>query len=313
MMNERKVAVVGCGAVGASIAFSLMQSRLYSEMVLIDVNTAKAEGEAMDISNGLAYSGSMKVYSGDYSNVGDASLIIITAGVAQKPGETRIDLVNKNRMILGSVISEIKKTPFEGILLIVTNPVDILTHEVIKISGYPENKVIGSGTVLDSARLKDGISHHLAVDPQNVHTMIMGEHGDSEVPIWSITNVSGIPLNEFCEIRGYYDHDAGMQKLYEDVRDSAYKIIEKKGSTCYGIAMACTRIARCIVRDEHTILPVSASLHGEYGIKDVNLSVPSIVGKNGIEKVLEIKLNDKELAALRKSGEEMKEILNAKA
>lgn len=305
-MNLRKVGVVGCGFVGSATAFALMQSRLYSEMVLVDVNNSKAEGEAIDISDGLPYSAPMSIYAGDYKDLEDASLIIITAGANQKPGETRLDLIEKNKKIMDSVVTEIKKTAFEGILLIVSNPVDILTYEALKVSGYPENRVIGSGTVLDTARLKDEISQHVIVDSQNVHTMIIGEHGDSEVPVWSITNISGVPLNEFCELRGFYNHEEGMKKLYENVRDSAYKIIEKKGATYYGIAMAVTRIARCIVRDEHAVLPVSTILHGEYGINDVCLSIPSILGRNGVEKVLEIKLNDAEEAMLNKSATELK-------
>lgn len=308
-MNLRKVGIVGCGFVGSSIAFALMQSKLYSEMVLVDVNSAKAEGEAMDISDGLPYAAPMNIYAGNYEDLGDASLIIITAGVNQKPGETRLQLIEKNRAIMDGIIGEIKKTPFEGILLIVSNPVDILTYEALKVSGYPENKVIGSGTVLDTARLKDEISKHLTVDSQNVHTMIIGEHGDSEVPIWSITNIAGVPLNDFCELRGFYAHQEGMKKLYENVRDSAYKIIERKGATYYGIAMAVTRIAKCIVRDEHAVLPVSTIMRGQYGIENICLSIPSILGKDGVEKVLEIKLNEGELNDLRKSAEELKKLV----
>ena len=307
-MNYRKVGIIGCGFVGSSIAFSLMQSKLYSEMVLIDVNNAKAEGEAMDISDGLPYAAPMNIYAGNYEDLADASLVVITAGVNQKPGETRLQLIEKNKSILSSIITEIKKTTFDGILLIVSNPVDVLTYEAIKLSGYSENKVIGSGTVLDTARLKDEISRHLQVDPQNVHTMIIGEHGDSEVPAWSITNISGVPINDFCELRGFYNHEEGMKKLYENVRDSAYKIIERKGATYYGIAMAVTRIAKCIVRDEHSVLPVSTALHGQYGIDDVSLSIPSILGKDGVEKVLEIKLNEVELNSLRNSANELKKV-----
>ena len=307
-MNYRKVGIIGCGFVGSSIAFSLMQSKLYSEMVLIDVNNAKAEGEAMDISDGLPYAAPMNIYAGNYEDLADASLVVITAGVNQKPGETRLQLIEKNKSILASIITEIKKTTFDGILLIVSNPVDVLTYEAIKLSGYSENKVIGSGTVLDTARLKDEISRHLQVDPQNVHTMIIGEHGDSEVPAWSITNISGVPINDFCELRGFYNHEEGMKKLYENVRDSAYKIIERKGATYYGIAMAVTRIAKCIVRDEHSVLPVSTVLHGQYGIDDVSLSIPSILGKDGVEKVLEIKLNEVELNSLRNSANELKKV-----
>ena len=198
-MNLRKVGIVGCGFVGSSIAFALMQSKLYSEMVLVDVNGAKAEGEAMDISDGLPYAAPMNIYSGTYEDLGDASLIIITAGVNQKPGETRLQLIEKNRTIMDGIIGEIKQTPFEGILLIVSNPVDILTYEALKVSGHPENKVIGSGTVLDTARLKDEISKHLTVDSQNVHTMIIGEHGDSEVLVWSSAEAGTLSLEEYAE------------------------------------------------------------------------------------------------------------------
>ena len=309
MLNTRKVVVVGTGFVGASIAFALMQQGIYSEMVLVDMNKKKAEGEAMDLMDGLPYAPTMKIWAGDYSECGDAALVVVTAGAAQKPGETRLDLIGKNTRILESIIREIKKTEFEGILLLVANPVDVLTHEALRLSGYPENRVIGSGTVLDSARLKDEISLHLQVASQNVHTMIIGEHGDSEVPVWSITNIAGVPLNAFCELRGHFNHEQAMHELYEHVRDSAYHIIERKGATYYGIAMAVARIARCLARDEHAVLPVSTALHGQYGIEGVHLSVPAIVGKDGVETILEMPLNEKELAALRKSADALRAVI----
>ncbi len=309
MINPRKAAIVGMGNVGASIAFALMQESLYSELVLIDYNRDKAEGEAMDLSDGLPYVASMDIHAGDYKEVEDCSLIIITAGAAQKPGETRLDLISKNKAIMKSIIENITATGFEGILLIVANPVDILTHEAQKLSGYPEGKVIGSGTVLDTARLKDEISKHLSVDARNVHTMIIGEHGDSEVPLWSITNIAGVALNEFCEIRGYkHDHQKAMNELYESVRDSAYNIIAKKGATYYGVAMAVARIAAAIVKNEHAVLPVSVPLHGEYGIEGVHLSIPAVVGVDGVEKVLTISLSYDELARLRASADALKAI-----
>lgn len=312
MINTRKAVVVGLGNVGASIAFALMQKDLYSELVLIDYNRQKAEGEAMDLSDGLPYVASMDIHAGDYDEVGDASLIIITAGAAQKEGETRLDLVKRNTAIMKSIIDEIKKTDFEGILLIVANPVDILTHIAQKLSGYPEHRVIGSGTVLDTARLKDEISRHLSVDARNVHTMIIGEHGDSEVPLWSITNIAGVGLSEFCEIRGHMNnHKEAMQRLYENVRDSAYKIIERKGATYYGVAMAVTRIASSIVKDEHSVLPVSVAMHGQYGIDGVHLSIPAIVGANGIENVLTIRLDSDETVKLQQSGAALKKVLDA--
>ena len=247
MQNPRKVAVIGCGFVGASIAFSLMQKGLFSELVLIDSNTAKAHGEAMDLSHGLPYTASMDIYAGSYDDIADSALIIITAGANQKPGETRLDLIGKNVGILRAILPQITSRGFEGILLIVSNPVDVLTYAAQRISGYPAHRVIGSGTVLDTARLKYLLSRHLGVDGRSVHAVVIGEHGDSELAVWSGANVSGIGLDHFCELRGHFDHAAAMKKIYEDVRDSAYRIIEEKGATYYGIAMAVARIAECIV------------------------------------------------------------------
>lgn len=310
MINPRKVAIVGMGNVGASCAFALMQKKLYSEMVLINRSRDKAEGEAMDLSDGLPYVGSMKIYAGDYEDAADASLIVITSGAAQKPGETRLDLVSRNAVIMKGIIEQIKATSFEGILLIVANPVDILTHLAQQYSGYPESRVFGSGTVLDTARLKDEIARYLSVDARNVHTMIVGEHGDSEVPLWSITNIAGVEITEFASLRGHArGHAAAMQQLYENVRDSAYRIIERKGATYYGIAMAVTRIASALVHDEHAVLPVSVPMHGEYGIEGVHLSIPAIIGVSGVEAVVPLRLNGEELAKLRDSGEALKELL----
>ncbi len=310
MMNPRKVAVVGCGFVGSSIAFSLMQKGIYSELVLIDANHAKAEGEALDLSHGLPYTAAMDIYAGDYSDVADCSLIIITAGANQKPGETRLDLIGKNVAILKSIIPQITATDFEGILMIVSNPVDVLTYAAWKISGYPAQRVIGSGTVLDTARLKYILGRHLDVDSRSVHAVIIGEHGDSELAVWSGANVSGIDLNHFCEIRGHFQHDESMQRIYEDVRDSAYEIIKRKGATYYGIAMAVARIAECIVKDEQAVLPVSVILDGEYGLKGLALSIPSVVGKHGVEKVLEIPLNAGEDEALHRSAGQLLEVIS---
>ena len=309
MMNPRKVDIVGCGFVGASIAFSLMQRKLFSEMVLIDVNMAKAEGEAMDLSDGLPYTAPMEITAGTYADAADAALIIITAGANQKPGETRLDLIGKNIAILKSILPKITALPFEGILMIVSNPVDVLTYAAQRISGYPAHRVFGSGTVLDTARLKHQLGRHLQVDNRNVHAFIIGEHGDSELPVWSSANVSGIDLNRYCHLQGGEDHDAEMQKIYESVRDSAYEIISRKSATYYGIAMAVGRIAECIVKDEHSILPVSVALAGQYGLSNLAFSVPSIVGKNGVERVLEIPLNETETAALQASAAQMREVI----
>ena len=307
-VNPRKAAVIGCGFVGSATAFTLMQSRLFSELVLLDVNMEKADGEAKDIAHGIPFAGQMKIYAGTYDDAGDAAIIIITAGANQKPGETRLDLVQKNTAIYQSIIPEIVKRDFGGILLIVSNPVDILTYVALKLSGLPEKRVLGSGTVLDTARLKYALGEHLGVDSRSVHSFIIGEHGDSEIAAWSSTNVSGIPLNEFCEMRGHFNHDAAMDAIAEKVKNSAYEIISKKQATYYGIAMSVKRICECIVRNERSILPVSAMMHGEYGIEDITLSMPAIVGIGGVETHVPIALSEEEAEKLVESAKKLKEV-----
>ena len=307
-VNPRKEAVIGCGFVGSATAFTLMQSRLFSELVLLDVNMEKADGEANDIAHGIPFAGQMKIYAGTYDDAADAAIIIITAGANQKPGETRLDLVQKNTAIYQSIIPEIVKRDFGGILLIVSNPVDILTYVALKLSGLPENRVLGSGTVLDTARLKYALGEHLGVDSRSVHSFIIGEHGDSEIAAWSSTNVSGIPLNDFCEMRGHFNHDAAMDAIAEKVKNSAYEIISKKQATYYGIAMSVKRICECIVRNERSILPVSAMMHGEYGIEDITLSMPAIVGLGGVETHVPIALSEEEAEKLVESAKKLKEV-----
>lgn len=302
MVNLRKVAIIGCGFVGSASAFCLMQSGLFSEMVLIDADRDRAEGEALDISHGIPLARPMKIYGGNYDDIVDASIIIITAGANQKPGETRLDLVKKNTEILKSIIPEITSRDCGGILLIVSNPVDILTQVVLKISGFPTNRVIGSGTVLDTSRLKHLLGAHLSVDSRSVHAFIIGEHGDSEIAAFSSANVSGIPVHEFCELRGFYHHEKEAARIAQRVKDSAYVIIEKKKATYYGIAMAVKRICEAILRDEKSILPVSTYMEGAYGIRDVVLSMPSIIGKNGVEMQVPIALDEEELMKLRKTA-----------
>lgn len=308
-VNLRKAAVIGCGFVGSATAFCLMQSGLFSEIVLIDADTDRAEGEALDISHGVPFSRHMKVYAGTYEDIVDAAIIIITAGANQKPDETRLDLVHKNVAIFRSIIPEIAKRNCAGILLIVSNPVDILTYTAIKLSGFTENRVIGSGTVLDTARLKYELSEHLSVDSRSIHAFIIGEHGDSEIAAFSSANVSGIALSEFCEMRGHYDHEANTRQIAENVKNSAYEIIQKKKATYYGIASAVRRICEVIIRDEKSILPVSSMMHGEYGIEDVVLSMPAIVGKHGIETRVPIALNEEEIEDLKRSAQTLKEFV----
>lgn len=308
-LNDRKVAIIGCGFVGSTCAFALMESGVFSEMVLLDVNTDRAEGEALDISHGLAFASPMDIYAGNYDDIADAGVIIVTAGANQKPSESRIDLAARNVEIFRSIMSEIKKRKCGGILLIVANPVDILTYAAIKLSGIPEQRVIGSGTVLDTGRLKQILSERLMVDPRNVHVRILGEHGDSELIAWSSAHVAGIPLEDFFNMRLDGSYESFREDVSDLVRNSAYEIINKKNATYYGIAMAVTRICETIARDEKSVLSVSNIMQGEYGITDVALSTPCIVGKEGIEVRMPPSLNFLEQSQLKSSAEQLKAVI----
>ena len=309
-VNNRKVGIVGCGFVGSATAFALMQSGLFSEMVLLDVDEDKAEGEALDIVHGMPFVGAINIYVGDYEDLEDASVIIVTAGANQKPGETRLDLVKKNVAIFKNIIPEISRLDFEGVLLIVSNPVDVLSYVAWKLSGFPKERVIGSGTVLDTSRLKVQVGQHLDVDSRGVHAYIIGEHGDSEIAAFSCANVSGIPLEDFCELLGHEDHDDEMEEIAENVKNIAYEIIAKKDATYYGIAMAIRRICEAIVRNEKSILPVSRLIEGEYGISDIYLSLPAIVGGGGLVRRIPLPLDEEETERLRKSAEMLKDIVS---
>lgn len=308
-VNVRKVGIIGCGFVGATCAYTLTMSGMFSEIVLLDVDKDKAEGEAMDISHGIPFSREMKIYAGTYADLADAAIIIITAGANQKPDETRLELVQKNVKIFQSIIPEIVANNCKGILLVVANPVDILTYVTLKLSGYTENRVIGSGTVLDTARLKMELGKHLQVDSKSVHVFIMGEHGDSEIAAWSSANVSGISLEKFCEMRGQFRLEEVTKEIAKKVKNSAYEIIDKKQATYFGIAMAVKRICEGILGDEKCITPVSSMMHGEYGIEDVVLSIPAVIGKNGLETKVPVSLNEQEVSALQESAEVLKGVL----
>ena len=309
-INSRKIAIIGCGFVGSACAFALMQSGLFSEMVLIDSNEKRAEGEALDISHGLPFSKPMQIYSGTYDDITDAGIIAITAGAGQKPGESRLELVHKNVEIFKSIIPEISKRNYKGILLIVSNPVDIMTYTALKLSGLPSNQVFGSGTVLDTARLKYLLGEHLGVDARSVHAFILGEHGDSEIAAFSSANVSGIELKEFCDFACKTDkHEEAMKEIAEDVKLSAYEIIKKKGATYYGIAMSVRRICEAIILDQKSILPISCLQNGKNGIENVVLSMPMIVGKHGAERSVEISLSEEERRAIKSSADMLKGII----
>lgn len=310
MKYAQKCAVVGCGNVGATTAYSLMLSGLFNEIVLLDIDKKRAKGEAEDIAHGIPFNSPVEIYAGDYSDIDDAGIIIITAGVSQKPGETRIDLVQRNTKVFSSIVDQITSTKFDGIILVVTNPVDILTYVTIALSKFDPRRVLGSGTVLDTARLKQLIGNKFGVDARNIHTFIIGEHGDSELPVWSSANVSGIDIGSYCDSFVCDCSKNSLLTTFESVRDAAYSIIEAKGATYYAIAEAVKRIVTAIVRDERTILPVSALLTGQYGIRDVCLGVPCVVGKNGIEEILEIPLNEKEKSGLLGSANALHTAIN---
>lgn len=310
MINSNKVAVVGCGFVGSSSAFALMQSGLFSEMVLIDVDRDRAEGEALDIAHGSPFGTPMKIYAGEYADAADAAIIVITAGAAQKPGETRLDLVNKNVGILKSIIPQINESGFEGIMLVVSNPVDILTYAAVQMSDLPESRIIGSGTVLDSARLREALGRTLGVDSRNVHAYVIGEHGDSELAVWSSADVSGVPLKDFCELRGLDDYEEFEQQIASDVKNAAYEIIAKKHATYYGIAMSVKRLCGAIMRDEKSIMPVSSLMVGEYGLFDICISMPTIIGRAGVECRVPISLSADELAELQSSAGALREVMD---
>lgn len=308
-MNIRKCAIIGCGNVGATTAYALMKSGLFSEIVLIDVDKKKAIGEAMDLNHGLPFNSPALIYAGEYSDLFDSYLIIITAGAGQKAGETRLDLVKKNTAVFRSIIDNILEYNKKAVLLVVTNPVDVLTYVTLARSGFPSNRVIGSGTVLDTARLKQLIGQHFEVDSRNVHSFIIGEHGDSELPVFSSANISGVDLDEYCRISGKDFH--ALDRLYGEVKNSAYHIIDAKGATYYAIAESVLRICRALVRDENSIMPVSVLAQGEYGIEDVCIGLPSIIGYGGVKRVLEIPLDRTERALLKRSAEALKKVIGS--
>ena len=308
-MFRGKLVVVGAGLVGATTAYTIMLGGLFSEIVLIDINRNKAEGDAMDIAHGVSFQKPVRVIAGDYQECADADIVVITAGAAQTPGQSRRALLSQNVEIFKSIVSGIMKyAPEDMILLTVTNPVDVLTYVTYRLSGLPKNQVLGSGTVLDTSRLKYMISRQTGIDARNCHTYVIGEHGDSEVAAWSVTNIGGMSMHEFCRYTGKCAID-DLDRMYEEVKNSAYEIIQKKGATYYAIAVAVAKIVECIAGDENSILTVSSVFDGQYGISDVALSVPTKVGGDGIEKILEVPFSKQELQGLLNSAETLKKLI----
>jgi L-lactate dehydrogenase len=277
---------VGAGRVGSTFAYALMLSGLASEIVLVDANRARAEGEAMDLNHSLPFSYATRIWAGDYADCAEAAVTVIAGGAAQRPGETRLDLVKKNAAIFGEIIPAISRPGAGSLLLVATNPVDVLTYAAWKLSGLPASRVIGSGTILDTARFRYGLSRHCGVDPHSVHAYIIGEHGDSEVPVWSLANIAGIRLLDFCAVHGLAHDEATLVGIFGETRDAAYHIIERKGATHYAVATGLLRIVEAILRDQNTVLTVSSLIDGHYAISDVCLSVPTVVNRRGVECVL---------------------------
>lgn len=297
MLNRvNRVALIGTGFVGSSYAFALLNQGITEELVLIDLNKEKAEGDAMDLNHGLPFSPSRtKIWFGSYKDCGEADLIVITAGANQKPGETRLDLVEKNTRIFKGIVDEIMASGFDGIFLVATNPVDILTYAVWKFSGLPKERVIGSGTILDTARFRFLLGDYFDVDTRNVHAYIIGEHGDTELPVWSHADIAGNTISEWSKNKQDFNQ-TDLDQLFLNVRDAAYHIIERKGATYYGIAMGLVRLTKAILRNENSVLTVSAYLNGEYGQNDIFIGVPAVVNREGVRQVVELNLNDEEQA-----------------
>ena len=300
-----RVAVVGTGNVGSTFAYALLLSGLAAEIVLVDANRARAEGEAMDLNHAVPFAAATRIWAGDYADCAGAVVTVIAAGANQRPGETRLDLVKRNAAIFAEVVPQVARHNPDGLLLVATNPVDVLTYAAWRLSGLPAHRVIGSGTILDTARFRFLLSRHFDVDPRSVHAFIVGEHGDSEVPVWSLANIAGMRLPDFCAAQGLAYDQAAMDEVFRQTRDAAYDIIARKGATYYAVAAGLMRIVEAILRDQRTVLSVSslvAAEQGYYGIADLCLSLPAVVRLQGVERLLRLALDPAEAQALRHSA-----------
>lgn len=306
-----KVSIIGAGMVGSSLAYTLIVTRAAGDVVLVDINKDRAEGEAMDIRHALPFSAPTDVVAGDYEACRDSDLIVITAGLAQDPGETRLDLVGRNVEIFKDIVPKLLDVAHGAIILIVSNPVDILTYATMKISGLPWQRVIGSGTVLDTARFQYELSAVCRVDPRNVEAYIAGEHGDSEVPLWSQTKVAGMEFARFCRESRIACSQETLDRVFDRVRNAAYEIIRLKGSTYYAIALGATRMIEAILRDQHTIMTASTLLQGQYDIHDVCLSLPTVLNRGGVDRVIEMPIWELERQAITKSADVLREVIRA--
>jgi L-lactate dehydrogenase len=307
-----KIVIVGAGNVGSTFAFSLMLSGLAREIVLIDKNELLVQGECMDLNHGLSFAHPTNIYAAGFEGCKDADIVVITAGANQKPGQSRTDLVKANVAIFKDIIPEITKHTTNAILLVVTNPVDILTYVTLKLSGFPSGRVLGSGTVLDTARLKYMISEYSKVDASNIHAYIIGEHGDTELPVWSNATIGGVAIEDYCSVYAHKTNvRAELAEIFERVKNAAYQIIQAKGATNYSIGLALVKITRAIVRNENSILPVSTLITDLYGINDVCISIPALVNNAGVQQYVGLNLSAHEQELFKRSANTLKGFIEA--
>jgi L-lactate dehydrogenase len=306
-----RVAVVGTGAVGSTFAYALLLSGLASEIVLVDVNRSKAEGEAMDLNHAVPFTHPTRIWAGGYADCAGATVTVLAAGVPQRPGQTRLQCLQANAQVWREIVPQIAVNNRRGILLVATNPVDVLTYTAWKISGLPAARVLGSGTILDTARFRFLLSQHFGVDARSVHAFIIGEHGDSEVAAWSLANIAGMRLPEYCRANGLPYENQVMERIFESTRDAAYRIIERKGATYYAVAAGLLRITQSILRHQNTVLSVSSLINDYYGISDVCFSLPAVINQEGVQKVLRLELDNSEISKLRHSAGILRQTLDA--
>ncbi len=298
-----RIAVLGTGHVGSTFAYTLLLSGLAEEIVLLDINRARAEGEVMDLNHTEPFTHPTRIWAGDYPDCAGAAVTVIAAGAAQNPGETRLDLLQRNAGIFAQIVPQVARHNPGGIILVATNPVDVLTWASLKLSGLPPARVIGSGTILDTARFRFLLGEYFGVDARSVHAHIIGEHGDSEVPAWSLGTIGGMHLRDFAAANNIPYDQRRMNEIFTRTRDAAYHIIARKGATYYAVAAGLVRIVEAILRNQHTVLSVSSLVNGYYGIRDLCLSLPTVLGRGGVERVLCLPLNEQEQQGLRRSAD----------
>lgn len=308
-MKDSKVILIGVGAVGSSFAYSSSLLGVGRELGIIDINEERVEGDVLDLTDALSFTYPKKVYKAEYADCKDAEVVVITAGIPQKPGETRLQLVDKNLVIFKDMIGKVVASGFDGIFVVASNPVDVTTYATMKYSGFPANKVIGSGTTLDTSRFKKQIGDLLDVDYRSVHAYIMGEHGDTEFPVWSNANVGGLSIEEWKSTHPNISQES-LDAAFDKTVNAAYEIINKKGATFYGIGTALSSIVRAILNDENTVFLTSSYLNGEFGLKDIHIGVPTVIGKSGVAHIIEVPLSDKEQEQLEHSARTLREIID---